>query len=51
CLKRLIDLGCNYFIELGPGSVLAALLRRAGKEVDVISVGAVESVRECAARM
>ena len=51
CLKRLIDLGCNYFIELGPGSVLAALLRRARKEVDVISVGTVESVRECAARM
>src|SRR5256886_1218139 len=51
CVKRLIDLGCNYFIELGPGSVLAALLRRARKEVDVISVGAVESVRECAARM
>ena len=51
CVKRLLDLGCNYFIELGPGSVLAALLRRARKEVDVISVGAVESVRECAARM
>src|SRR6266700_6150488 len=51
CVKRLIDLGCDYFIELGPGSVLAALLRRAREEVDVISVGAVESVRECAARM
>jgi len=51
CVKRLLDLGCNYFIELGPGSVLAALLRRARKEVDVISIGAVESVRECAARM
>ena len=51
CVERLIDLGCNYFIELGPGSVLAALLRRVRKEVDVISVGAVESVRECAARM
>src|SRR6266581_5552339 len=42
CVKRLIDLGCDYFIELGPGEVLAALLRRARKEVDVISVGAVE---------
>jgi len=51
CMKRLIDLGCNYFVELGPGSVLAALLRRVRKEVDVISVGAVESVHECAARM
>ncbi len=51
CMKRLIEFGCDYFIELGPGSVLAALLRRTRKDVDVISVGAVESVRECAARM
>jgi [acyl-carrier-protein] S-malonyltransferase len=51
CIKRLLDLGCDYFIELGAGNVLAALLRRARKDVDVISVGAVESVRECAARM
>jgi [acyl-carrier-protein] S-malonyltransferase len=51
CMQRLIDLGCNYFIELGPGNVLAALLRRTRKDVDVISAGAVESVRECAARM
>jgi [acyl-carrier-protein] S-malonyltransferase len=51
CMKRLIDLGCEYFIELGPGNVLAALLRRTRKDVDVLSVGAVESVRECAARM
>ena len=51
CMKRLIEFGSDYFIELGPGSVLAALLRRTRKDVDVISVGAVESVRECAARM
>ena len=51
CMKRLIEFGCDYFIEFGPGSVLAALLRRTRKEVDVISVGAVESVRECVARM
>ena len=51
CMKRLIEFGSDYFIELGPGSVLAALLRRTRKDVDVISVGAFESVRECAARM
>lgn len=51
CIKRLIEFGCDYFIELGPGSVLAGLLRRTRKDVDVISVGAVESVRECVARM
>src|SRR5256884_2070353 len=41
CVKRLIDLGCNYFIELGTGSVLAALLRRAGERRGGGFVGAV----------
>src|SRR2546423_4354812 len=35
CMKRLIEFGSDYFIELGPGSVLAALLRRAGKKEGV----------------
>ena len=51
CMERLIDLGCDFFIELGPGGVLAGLLRRTRKDVDVISVGDAESVRKCAERM
>src|SRR6266852_5505340 len=30
CMERLVDLGCNFFIELGPGGVLAGLLKRTG---------------------
>jgi [acyl-carrier-protein] S-malonyltransferase len=51
CVERLIKLGCDFFIELGPGGVLAGLLRRTRKELDVISVSDPESVRECAARL
>jgi [acyl-carrier-protein] S-malonyltransferase len=46
CMERLLDLGCDLFIELGPGGVLAGLLKRTRKDVDVVSVGDVESVRK-----
>jgi [acyl-carrier-protein] S-malonyltransferase len=48
CMERLAALGCNFFIELGPGGVLAGLLRRTRKDIDVVSVTDVESVRKCA---
>jgi [acyl-carrier-protein] S-malonyltransferase len=48
CMARLAELGCNFFVELGPGGVLAGLLRRTLKGVDVVSVSDVDSVRKCA---
>src|SRR6266850_3698628 len=51
CMERLVDLGCDFFIELGPGGVLAGLLKRTRKDVDVISVSDAESVRQCAERV
>jgi len=51
CMERLVNLGCDLFIELGPGGVLAGLLKRTRKDVDVISVSDVESVRACAERL
>jgi [acyl-carrier-protein] S-malonyltransferase len=50
CMQRLIDLGCDSFVELGPGNVLAGLLRRIRKGVEVISVTA-ESIHACAGRL
>jgi [acyl-carrier-protein] S-malonyltransferase len=51
CMERLSNLGCEFFIELGPGGVLAGLLRRTSKDVDVVSVSDVDSVRSCAERL
>src|SRR5215469_4050065 len=50
CMERLLELGCDFFIELGPGGVLAGLLRRI-RDVDVISVADEDSVRKCAAML
>ncbi len=52
CIETLLDdCGCDFFIELGPGNVLAGLLQRIRKGVDVISVGDAESVRVCAGKI
>jgi [acyl-carrier-protein] S-malonyltransferase len=48
CIERLIELGCQLFIELGPGGVLAGLLRRTRRDSDVVSVSDTESVQKCA---
>ena len=47
CMQRLIHLGCDFFIELGPGNVLAGLLKRTNRDIDIMSVGDSESVRKC----
>ena len=51
CMERLAGLGCDFFIELGPGGVLAGLLRRTHKDADVMSVSDAESVRKCAEKI
>jgi len=47
CMQRLIDLGCDLFIELGPGNILAGLLKRTNRTIAVISTGDAESVDKC----
>jgi [acyl-carrier-protein] S-malonyltransferase len=48
CIQRLIHLGCELFVELGPGAVLSGLVRRISTEVEVTSVADAASVRACA---
>ena len=50
-MERLAGLGCDFFIELGPGGVLAGLLRRTRKDVDVMSVSDSASVQACAEKL
>jgi [acyl-carrier-protein] S-malonyltransferase len=51
CMENLLERGCDFFIELGPGEVLAGLLRRTRKDAEVISVSDPASVHACAERL
>ena len=51
CMERLVDLGCDLFVELGPGGILAGLLKRTRKDVEVVSVSDVASVHASAQKI
>jgi [acyl-carrier-protein] S-malonyltransferase len=51
CMQGMAERGCDFFIELGPGGVLAGLLKRTVQDVEATSVGDVESARKGAARL
>ena len=51
CMESLFARGCDLFIELGPGEILAGLLRRIRKDAEIISVSDAASVRACAERL
>jgi [acyl-carrier-protein] S-malonyltransferase len=48
CMERMLERGCELLIELGPGGVLAGLLKRSRKGMNVVSVSDAESARNCA---
>jgi [acyl-carrier-protein] S-malonyltransferase len=48
CMERLAQLGCDLFIELGPGGVLAGLLKRTMPDSEVVSIADSESTRSAA---
>src|SRR6187551_743175 len=47
CMQRLMHLGCDLFIELGPGNVLAGLMKRMNREIAVVSVSDAEALDKC----
>ncbi len=51
CMERMLEMGCDLFLELGPGGVLAGLLQRTRKGADVISVSDVASLQAAVARL
>ncbi|MDQ2867846.1 MAG: ACP S-malonyltransferase [Verrucomicrobiota bacterium] len=51
CMEGMLARGGDLFIELGPGGVLAGLLQRTRKGVEVLSVSDVASARVCAERL
>src|SRR5436853_5237977 len=51
CMENLFERGCDFFIELGPGEVLAGLLRRIRKDANVMSVSDAASVHACVEKL
>lgn len=51
CMEWLLARGCDLFIELGPGGVLAGLLQRTRKDADVITVSDPVSLEACVAKL
>ncbi len=47
CMERMLEMGCDLFLELGPGGVLAGLLQRTRKGTAVVSVSNVPSLQKC----
>jgi [acyl-carrier-protein] S-malonyltransferase len=51
-VEYMIDqLGCNLFLELGPGDVLAGLVRRIRKGTEVLSIGDSSSLKAAIAKL
>ena len=51
CVEGLLNRGCDFFIELGPGEVLAGLVRRIRKDIDVVSVSDPASLEACVEKL
>jgi [acyl-carrier-protein] S-malonyltransferase len=51
CMESLLERGCDFFIELGPGEVLAGLLRRTRKDAEVVSVSDPASIHACVEKL
>lgn len=51
CMERMLALGCDIFLELGPGGVLAGLLQRTRKGTEVLSVSDASSLQKCIERL
>lgn len=43
-IERMIELGVKRFVEVGPGSVLAGLIRRIDRNAETVSINSVETL-------
>lgn len=51
CMEKMLEMGCDLFLELGPGGVLAGLLQRTRKGTEILSVTDVASLQTCVERL
>jgi len=51
CLARLFELGVTDFVEVGPGTVLANMLKRSTPAARVHGAGALDSIQAAIAAL
>ncbi len=51
CIERMLSLGCDLCLELGPGAVLVGLVGRIRKGTEVVSVSDAPSLQKCVERL
>jgi [acyl-carrier-protein] S-malonyltransferase len=50
-MELMLALGCDLFLELGPGGVLAGLLQRTRKGTEVVSVSDIAALQDCVQKL
>ncbi len=51
CMETMLAMGCDLFLELGPGGVLAGLLQRTRKGTEVLSIGDAEALQQAVEKL
>ena len=51
CMERLLEMGCDLFLELGPGGVLAGLMQRTRKGTEVLTICDAASLQCCVEKL
>jgi [acyl-carrier-protein] S-malonyltransferase len=51
CMERLLEMGCDLFLELGPGGVLAGLMQRTRKGTEVLTICDTASLQGCVEKL
>ncbi len=51
CMERMLAMGCDLFLELGPGGVLAGLMQRTRKGTEVLGISDTASLQGCVEKL